>query len=287
MIDDCWHLATTAKGKHEWMILSHSPKMSQIYVANFCEDICTACRGVSMALAFQKHLMHNNHNGTHIVMHWKTWKQKTSLSAPKALSQGMFPVKNCVSGAQNGVVLVQQFCRGASALSKKTQKLGASRRHFAWPWKIRAADSFAAQFWQSQKIFVARVWQSIFELGVFLKQILEQCVRLSYVSSQETSMRFRRVGLQRDKNDKKNLSSIKKTKSSWAPLHLVEMCRISRWIFFSRIVDQENQEGDDAKNAEFFNLNKEKQKKRLEHVVCRFARKEIVFLQIVQQSNNI
>jgi len=51
-----------------------------------------------------------------------------------------------VSGAQNGVVLVQQFCRGASALSKKTQKLGASRRHFAWPWKIRAADSFAAQF---------------------------------------------------------------------------------------------------------------------------------------------
>lgn len=65
------------------------------------------------------------------------------------------------------------------------------------------------------------------------------------------------------------------------------MCRISRWIFFSRIVDQENQEGDDAKNADFLILNKEKQKKRLEHVVCGFARKETVFLQIVQQSNNI
>lgn len=97
MIDDCWHLATTAKGKHEWMILSHSPKMSQIYVASFCEDIWTACRSVSMALAFQQHLMHNNHNGTHIVMHWKTWKQKTSLSALKALSQGMFPVKKCIT----------------------------------------------------------------------------------------------------------------------------------------------------------------------------------------------
>lgn len=108
MIDDCWHLATTAKGKHEWMILSHSPKMSQIYVANFCEDICTACRGVSMALAFQKHLMHNNHNGTHIVMHWKTWKQKTSLSAPKALSQGMFPVKNCITSYYPGTFRVRK-----------------------------------------------------------------------------------------------------------------------------------------------------------------------------------
>lgn len=66
-------------------------------------------------------------------------------------------------------------------------------------------------------VFVARVWQSIFDLGAFLKQILEQCVRLSCVSSQETSMRFRRVGLQRDKNDKKNQKSIKKRR---APEHL-------------------------------------------------------------------
>ena len=249
-----------------------------------------------MALAFQQHLMHNNHNGTHIVMQWKTWKQKTSLSALKAPRPWACFRSRSASHRTIRTIPARFGCAkrrrfGAAILPRRfgSERLGATSPGGKSEPLILL---FSWQFWNRQKdVFVARVWQSIFDLGAYLKQILEQCVRLSCVSSQETSMRFRRVGLQRDKNDKKNPSeksvTHQKTKSSWAPLHLLEMCRISRWIFFSRIVDQENQEGDDATNAEILNLNKGKQKNRLEHVVCGFARKKNVFLQIVQQSNNI
>ena len=191
-------------------------------------------------------------------------------------TMGMFPVKKCITSYYPYYPSTFRVRKTASFWCSNfaaALRLWASRRHFAW-WKIRAADSFVfVTIWNRQKdVFCCK---SMTEYLLIWEHILSRSWNNAWgfpaFSSQETSMRFRRVGLQRDKNDKKNPSeksvTHQKTKSSWAPLHLLEMCRISRWIFFSRIVDQENQEGDDATNAEILNLNKGKQKNRLEHVV--------------------
>ena len=115
-------------------------------------------------------------------------------------------------------------------------------------------------------------WYSlmIFDLGAFLKQILEQCVRLSYVSSQETSMRFRRIELQRDKTLHRKWTT--SWKNPWNKEELLtssfKCVDFSSLIFFSWIIDQKIQEGDDVKHVRKIWIWIKKSRKKLWNMLC-------------------